>query len=151
MSLERPGCGPLGPAADFVGILRHFLTPDVFRQAHQAAPAPKRSDTRWVLRPLLLVLVFSCWAASDSPDERFGAARAFFLTHFHNKRRAPGETAGGFFAALARLPCCVLRAFASALRRRLAFLFAPHWRVDGFVLFGCDGTRLACPRTRGLE
>jgi hypothetical protein len=98
-----------------------------------------------------MVLVFSCWAAGDSPHERFGAARAFFVAHFHDKRRAPGETAEGFFAALARLPCRVLRAFAQALRRRLAVLLGPFLRVDGFIPFGCDGTRLACPRTRELE
>jgi hypothetical protein len=53
--------------------------------------------------------------------------------------------------ALARLPAHVLRATACALRARLAELFSPHWRVDGFIPFGCDGTRLACPRTAELE
>jgi hypothetical protein len=143
--------GPCGPPTDFVGILRHFLSPLVFRQAHAAAPPPRRSDVRWALHPLLMVLVFSCWAASDRPDERFAAARAFFLAHFHDKRRLPGQTFEGFCLALARLPCSVLRAFAAALRLRLGRLLAPHWSVDGFIPFGCDGTRLACPRSEELE
>jgi hypothetical protein len=38
-----------------------------------------------------------------------------------------------------------------ALRGRIAAVFSPVWRVDGFIPFGCDGTRLACPRTAQLE
>jgi len=151
MSRQTSKGGPCGRPVDLAGILRHFLSPDVFRQAHAAAPPPGRSDVRWTLHPLLLALIFSCWAAGDGPDERSAAARAFFLTHFHHKRRQPGKTPEGFSLALARLPCCVLRAFARALRRRLAALLAPFWAVDGFVPFGCDGTRLARPRTAEPE
>ena len=53
--------------------------------------------------------------------------------------------------ALTRLPFFVLRAFATAPCRRLAEVFSPVWKVDGFVPFGCDGTRIACPRVGPLE
>jgi hypothetical protein len=151
MSCQTRQGGRRRPPISFLEILRHFLSPEVFRQAHHAAPAPKRSDLRWALHPLLLVLVLSCWASADNPEERFEAARAFYVTRIADKRKRPGQTYEGFLLALARLPCCVLRAFAWALRRRLAFLFGPYWRVDGFIPFGCDGTRLACPRTAELE
>jgi hypothetical protein len=143
----RVGC----PPADFLGILRHFLAADVFRQAHAAAPGPKRSDARWSLHPLLVILVLSCWAAADSPEGRFESARAFYVARIAPKRKRPGQTSEGFCLALRRLPCRVLRALTFALRGRLAALFSPAWRVDGFVPFGCDGTRLACPRTAQLE
>jgi hypothetical protein len=131
--------------------LRHFLTPEVFRQAHQAAGRPKRCDTRWTLHPLLLVLVLSCWVASDKAEERFESARAFYVARVAPGRRRPGETFEGYLLALTRLPCSVLRALACALRGRLAVVFSPVWRVDGFIPLGCDGTRLACPRTAELE
>jgi hypothetical protein len=151
MSRQRPKGGCNGRPTDFVGVLRHFLTPEVFRQAHRAAPAPKRSDVRWTLHPLLVVLVLSCWVAGDSPEERFEASRAFYVTRIAPARKRPGQTFEGFCLALARLPCCVLRAFAFALRGRLALLFGPLWRVGGFIPFGCDGTRLACPRAAEPE
>ena len=151
MSRQTAKGGPCGRPVDLIGILRHFLSPDVFRQAHAAAPPPRRSDVRWSLHPLLMVLVLSCWAAQDSPEGRFFAARAFYVAHVAPKRKRPGQTPEGFSLALARLPCRVLRAFAAALRRRLAGLLAPYWAVDGFIPFGCDGTRLACPRTQELE
>jgi hypothetical protein len=131
--------------------LRHFLTPEVFRQAHQAAPPRKRRDLRWTLHPLLLVVILSSWAASDKPEERFEAARAFYVERIAPNRRRPGETFEGFLAALSRLPCSVLRAVAVALRRRLAAVFSPVWQMGGFVPFGCDGSRLACPRSAELE
>jgi hypothetical protein len=151
MSCQTRQGGRRRPPISFLEILRHFLSPEVFRQAHHAAPAPKRSDLRWTLHPLLVVLVLSCWASADKPEERFESARAFYVTRIADKRKRPGVTFEGFCLALARLPCSVLRAFAWALRRRLACLFAPYWRVDGFIPFGCDGTRLACPRTAELE
>jgi hypothetical protein len=57
----------------------------------------------------------------------------------------------GFDKALARLPMPVLRAVAAGLRRRLAQVFARRWLVEGFIPLGCDGTRLACPRSAELE
>jgi hypothetical protein len=134
----------------FLDILRHFLTPEVFRQVHKVAPPPKRSDIRWTLQPLLLVLLLGCWAAGE-PEERFLSARAFYVCRLAPKRRRPGDTFEGYLLALARLPCRVLRALACALRGRLAGLFSQVWYVDGFVPFGCDGTRLACPRSAELE
>src|SRR6187551_3486125 len=127
MSFKRPKCAAQDCPTDFLGVLRHFLTPDVFRQAHQAAPPPKRSDLRWKLHPLLVVLVLSCWAAQDSPEGRFEAARAFYVGRIADKRKRPGQTYQGFLDALARLPCSVLRAFAQAIRGRLAALFVPYW------------------------
>jgi hypothetical protein len=150
MSRQRPRCGAKQKPTDFVGILRHFLSPEVFRQAHQAAP-PKRKGACWTLHPLLMVLVLSCWAVGDKPEERFEASRAFYVCRIAPKRKRPGATAAGFFIALGRLPLAALRAFAWALRLRLARLFAPFWAADGFVPFGCDGTCLACPRTQELE
>lgn len=137
--------------ASFLECLRHFLTPDVLRQAHRAAGPPKRKDVRWTLHPLLLVLLLSCWAAAAEPEERFEAARAFYVARVAPGRRRPGATYAGFLAALARLPCFVLRRLACAPRGRLAQVFSPAWRVEGFVPLGCDGTRLACPRSAELE
>src|SRR4051794_27080142 len=151
MSRQTARGGRACPPTDFLGVLRHFLTPDVFRQAHAAAPPPKRSDVRWSLHPLLTVLILSCWAAADSPEGRFESARAFYVARIAPKRKRPGQSFEGFCLALARLPCRVLRAFAAAVRLRIARLFAPCWRVGGFIPFGCDGTRLACPRTAQLE
>jgi hypothetical protein len=69
----------------------------------------------------------------------------------HQRRRRPGQTFAGFEKALGRLPMPVLRAVATAIRHRLAQVFANRFLVDGFIPLGCDGSRLACPRSEELE
>jgi hypothetical protein len=49
------------------------------------------------------------------------------------------------------MPLPVLRAVASAVRCRLALIFAQRFLIDGFIPLGCDGSRLACPRSQELE
>jgi hypothetical protein len=82
--------------------------------------------------------------------ERFETARAFYIASYQ-KRRRPGTTCEGFQKALARVPLAALRLVATAVRRRLAQVFVDRFEVDGFVPFGCDGSRLQCPRSRQLE
>jgi hypothetical protein len=136
-------------AQTFVGCLRKFLTPEAFKQGHQAN-CRRRRQGRWEVQPLVLVLLGMTWCLGDSLPERFETARAFTIT-LTAKRRRPGKTASGFARAVARLPMPVLRAVAACVRRRLLALFAPVLRTDGWLPFGCDGSRLECPRSAELE
>jgi hypothetical protein len=90
------------------------------------------------------------WCAGDSLPERFETARAFYVA-LHQRRRRPGKTFAGFEKALGKVPLSVLRAVATAVRCRLAQVFAQRFWVDGFIPLGCDGSRLACPRSQELE
>src|SRR5438552_13930480 len=86
----------------FVGCLRHFLTPALFRQAHEAHDRHgKHRDCRWGLHALVLTLAVFTWAAGDSQEERFEVARCFYVTALAPKRKRPGKTVEGFRAALA--------------------------------------------------
>jgi hypothetical protein len=148
MSRQARRAGPRRGLGTFAACLRHFLTPRLFRQARQAQGAPRHC--RWDLRPLLLVLCAMTWCTGDSTPERFETARAFFVC-LQPKRRRPGKTASGFQKALKRLPTFVLRLVASAVRARLLLWGAALRNHDGWAVFGCDGSELACPRTCELE
>jgi hypothetical protein len=100
------------------------------------------------LQPLLWALLVLTWCTGDSLPERFETARAFAVAG-RPKRRRPGRTFAGFALALAGLPLVVLRAVAAGLRRQLARRF--ELEHDGFVVLGCDGSRLECPRSAELE
>jgi hypothetical protein len=145
---------PAAPASDpshpqsFAQCLGYFLTPQVCKQAQQAAP--RRRAWRWQTQPLIHVLLVMTWCTGDSLPERFETARAFYVA-CHQRRRRPGRTFAGFEHALGHLPLPVLRAVAAGLRRRLSQVFASRWLCDGFVPLGCDGSRLACPRSEELE
>ncbi|HMC90735.1 MAG TPA: transposase [Gemmataceae bacterium] len=149
--MSAPAC-PCDPAAaapqSFLDCLTYFLTAQVWKQAQAAAR--HRRAVRWQTQPLLLVLLVMTWCAGDSLPERFETARAFYVA-CHQRRRRPGKTFAGFEKALGKVPLPVLRAVAAAVRQRLAQVFAERFRVDGWIPLGCDGSRLACPRSQELE
>jgi hypothetical protein len=159
----------------FQQVIRQFLTPEVFKQGHQAwdaviaAASPKaqqqndqqndqqtithqreRSECAWSLKAILWVLLLMIWDKGDEEDERFLDARAFYVSE-HNHEKRPGATCKGFKKALERVPMPVFRALAARLRREIG----EHWfdalRIEGWLPMGCDGTRLLCPRTAALE
>src|SRR5438105_13985537 len=82
--------------------LSQFLTPQVWKQAHQAWH-PKQTPSRWTLQPLVWVLLGLAWGCGDSQEERFVMAQATYVA-CHQRARRPGTSLAGFLAALARLP-----------------------------------------------
>jgi DDE family transposase len=149
----RPAAGRLRPhARSLTDCLREFLTPTVYKQAHQAYTAGRRPGTRsadrWDVQPLVLTLILLTWCTGDSQAERFQTARAACVACL-GRRRRPGQTVAGFHKALARLPHSVLRAVAAGVRQRLQALL--DLRTEGFVVLGCDGSLLECPRSAELE
>ncbi len=132
-----------------LGCLRQFLTPQAWKQAQQASPNRRRS-TRWSVHAVVLSLLVVSWCSGDSLAERFETARGFYIASYRH-RRQPGRTYSGYQKALTRLPLPALRALAAGVRQRLEHHFGSCWQYRGFVPFGCDGSRLACPRSAELE
>lgn len=136
-------------ARSFSDCLREFLTPALWKQAHEQRQAKRRSS-RWSTQPLVLVLLMMTWCCGDSQPERFETAKAFCIVCLP-KRRRPGRTVQGFQKALAKMPTRVLRVIAAGIRRTLASRLTAYWLNDGFISIGCDGSRVECPRTAELE
>jgi Transposase DDE domain len=147
MARTRALATPVLPES-FVDCLRHFLTPALWKQV--IGKLRPRKASRWQAQPLVFVLLLMTWCAGDSQPERFETARAFYVACYQ-KRRRPGTTCEGFQKALAWLPVAALRLVAAAVRRRLVQRLSDRWTVDGFVPFGCDGSRVQCPRSQELE
>ena len=129
--------------------LRQFLTPQVFKQGHQAWHTTPY-DCSWSLKAVLWVLIHMTWGTGDSEVERFLTARlAFVAEHQHGQR--PGATWEGFQQALRRLPIPVFRALAAGLRQQVGRRWIDELRLGGWLPIGCDGARLECPRSAELE
>lgn len=138
-------------ARSLADSLREFLTPALWKQAQAArtrAGRRTKHPARWQTQPLVLVLLLLSWSCGDSQAERFETAKAACSVCL-DKRRRPGRTVQGFEKALARLPVAVLRVVAAGVRRRLQAVF--DLAAEGFVVLGCDGSLLECPRTAELE
>jgi DDE family transposase len=134
-------------ARSFLDSLREFLSPAIWKQAEQARRSSRRSP-RWATQPLVLTLLIMTWCCGDSQAERFETAKRFTAVCLA-KRRRPGQGVQGFQKALAKLPLAVLRAVATGVRRRLLALL--DLLSDGWVVLGCDGSSLECPRVAELE
>ena len=146
MRARKPRLRP--KAKSLPQAMREFLTPAVFKQVRKAAS--RRRRPRWDIHPLLYVLLLSTWCVGDSMPEKFEVARGFYVACCP-KRKRPGKSCAGFEKALARLPMPVLRALSAALRSRIVVVFARRLFCYGFILLGCDGTQLECPRSEELE
>ncbi len=131
---------------DFV---RQFLTPQIWKQARQAV-SPRRRQPRWDLQPLVLVLLAMTWAAGDSEQERFEAARGFYVMAYESRKR-PGKTLEGFQKALSRIPVRQLWVLAQGVRDQILKRYSERLMIDGHLPFGCDGSRVECPRAVPLE
>jgi hypothetical protein len=129
--------------------LHQFLTPQVWKQAHQAWRATY-APPRWTLQPLVWVLLTLTWCPGQSQEERFAAARAVYVAE-HQRTRRPGTSLAGFLTALSKLPMPVLRVLAQGVRQRLAALWSEALRVGGWLPLACDGSRLECPRSAELQ
>jgi hypothetical protein len=133
----------------FAQALHQFLTPQVYKQGHQAWQRA-HSDCSWSLKGILWTLLLMIWGQGDSQAERFHKARAFFVSrHGHAKR--PGASWEGFQQALRRLPMPVFRAVATGLRQPIGQRWIESLRIGGWLPMGCDGSRAACPRSEALE
>ena len=130
-------------------FVRQFLTPQVWKQARQAV-LPRRRKPRWDLQPLVLVLLAMTWTAGDSELERFEAARGFYVMSYEGRKR-PGKTLEGFQKALSRIPVRQLWALAEGVRHEILRRYTERLMIDGYMPFGCDGSRVECPRAVELE
>lgn len=137
-------------AKSFVQCLRQFLTPEVYKQAHRARGIKRRASPRWEIQPLVFMLLTMTWCLGDSLPERFEMARGFYVA-CHESRKRPGKTQQGFQMALSKLPLRVLRTIAAAIRQQLLVQLGDRLKTKGWLVFGCDGSRVECPRSVELE
>jgi hypothetical protein len=133
----------------FLGSVQQFLTPQVWKQARQSVTR-RRAKPRWELQPLIYVLLGTACVAGDSELEKFEAARGFYVMSYESRKR-PGKTLEGFQKALARVPMRQFWALAQGVRDQIQRRYLERLMFDGFKPFGCDGSRVECPRATELE
>src|SRR2546426_7490247 len=132
------GSNPLGETAmrkntcyrSFGQILCQFVTPEVWKQAHQAW-SQNHQPSRWRLKPLAWVVLCMAWCCGDSQEERFATVRMVYVAA-HQRERRPGGTLAGFLEALEHLPMPVLRALGKGIRAKLGDQFIEALRIKGW-------------------
>lgn len=105
---------------------------------------------RWTGRLLAMVAMLMAWTPSPTLLDRFALARAAVVDIYRTRRR-PGGGAEGFFKALIGPGATVLAALCEHWRKCVREVAGQYWKIEGWSLFGVDGSKFDCPRTVANE
>jgi hypothetical protein len=111
-----------------------------------------RSDARWTPQRLAWLSVLLFWQEGASLSQRFAASWENLAALLGHQRRA-GKSYQGWVKAWQRWSPRLLALLAVHLRKLVeaAARAGGCWTSDGWVLLGCDGTRINAPRTAENE
>jgi hypothetical protein len=105
---------------------------------------------RWSSRMLAMAAVLIAWSGASTLLDRFTQARAALAAMYPTRRR-PGTSTEGFFKALDHHGADLLATLSGYWRRCVQSVAGVHWKIDGWLVFGVDGSKFDCPRTSANE
>ena len=146
MSRQRKGGPPANESykLELRDAISHFLP-------HQGLPLLTGDGrVRWTGRMLAMLAVLLAWSPCGTLIDRFEQARAA-LVCFYGTRRRPGDTPEGFFKALLAHGAQILIRLCEHWRGCVRRVAGEHWKIEGWTLFGVDGSKFDCPRTEANE
>jgi DDE family transposase len=145
MSRQR---GSASGAGAYPRQLRQAMS--MFLPAQGLALLSADDRVRWTPRLLTITALLTAWSGAKTLMDRFNEAREAAVA-MHPTRRRPGKSAEGFFKALEHNSPWLLGRICDCLRKRLIQIAGAHWKIDGWLLFGVDGSKFDCPRTAANE
>lgn len=107
---------------------------------------PLNDKERWTPRYLVITALLMACLGGDLLVDRFATARRA-LVRMYATRRRPGKTYQGFTGALQRLGDALAAELAGHLRIETRRLAGDRWLIDGWAVFGGDGSRFDKTRT----
>lgn len=105
---------------------------------------------RWTPRMLVLCGILMHLLGTGALCDRFVEARDTVVAMYRTRRR-PGKTYLGFVKNLLRQSSTFTQRLATHFRAIMPQAFKSVWHIDGRMVFGVDGTRVECPRTKANE
>jgi len=119
---------------------------------HQGLPLlTDDGRVRWTSRLLAMVAMLMAWTPSLTLLDRFALARAAVVDIYRTRRRPGGSTEGFFKALIGPGAAAVLAALCAHWRTCVRDVAGAYWKVEGWSLFGVDGSKFNCPRTAANE
>jgi hypothetical protein len=105
-----------------------------------------RSTCTWTPHSLTVAALLWAWSAETTLTARFAAARKIALVTL-GLDALTAATYQAFLKLLRAWTAALAVALIAALRGRMQGELADRFRVEGFAVFGVDGSRLELPRT----
>jgi hypothetical protein len=107
---------------------------------------PLNGKERWTPRYLVITALLMACLGGDLLTDRFATARRA-LVRMYVTRRRPGKSYQGFTAALQKFGDALLAELAGHLRIEMRQIAGDRWLIDGWLVFGGDGSRFDKTRT----
>ena len=109
-----------------------------------------RAECTWTPETLIFASLLWAWSDERTLIERFTIARKIIIN-----RCADQQEPAGSYQAFVKMLCKwtepLQQAIGTAFRRRMAQTLAAVWKVEGWLVFAVDGSRVDVPRTRKNE
>ena len=109
-----------------------------------------RTDCTWSQRLLAATALLWAWSDETNLGTRLVTARKIALFLFPSQEKVAGSYQA-FIKLLVRWTPALVTLIQAALQARMPTDLKAVWRVDGRLLFGMDGSKIALPRTRSNE
>ena len=100
-----------------------------------------RQRVCWVPRMLVIGAILMCWAGGKTLQDRFAKAHDG-LVGLYSSRKRPGHSYQGFMARLLEQSTELLAVVCQALQRAVRRIAGSAWLVEGWLVFGVDGSRI---------
>jgi len=105
---------------------------------------------RWTDRLLVVAAMLLPWQVEPKLKDAFEACW-HVVTGMYPTRRRVGYTYEGFSKALVKHSSRLLSVVAPVLRKAVQKIAGKHWKIEGWLVMGVDGSRINCPRTAANE
>ena len=109
-----------------------------------------RPDCTWMPKTLVFAALLWAWSDEKTLIERFTTARKIIINRC-GEQQEPAGSYQAFIKLLRKWTEPLLRTLSTAFRRRMAQTLAAVWRVEGWLVFAVDGSKVDVPRTRKNE
>jgi IS4 transposase len=109
-----------------------------------------RPDCTWTPETLTFAALLWAWSDEKTLLERFATARKIIINRYAEQPE-PAGSYQAFIKILCKWTESLREALAAAFRQRMAQVLAAVWRIEGWLVFAVDGSRVDVPRTRKNE
>jgi hypothetical protein len=109
-----------------------------------------RPECTWTVETLLFATLLWSWSDEKTLIERFTTARKIIINGYAEQPE-PAGSYQAFIKMLCKWTEPLRQALSTAFRQRMAQTLAAVWRVEGWLVFAVDGSRVDVPRTRKNE
>lgn len=109
-----------------------------------------RRECTWTAKWLAWAAILWAWSGETTLMERFTCAQRL-ICHLRKEDCKASTSYQAFLKILRRWTSLLVQTLQVSLRSRMATLSPEYWKIQGWIVFGVDGTKVDVPRTHSNQ